>query len=138
MYIGYSRMLLGITTDLLESLGVAWRHGGFIGVSWCCLASRRIYWSLLVLHGVTADLLESLGVAWRHGGFIGVSWCCLASRRIYWSLLVLLGITADLLELRYSMTASRRIYWNRGIAWWHHGGFIGVTAIVLHHGGYNL
>jgi len=93
---------------------VAWRHGGFIGVSWCCMESRRIYWSLLVLPGITTDLLESLGVAWHHGGFIGVSWCCLASRRIYWSLLVLPGITADLLE-------------SLGVAW-HHGGFIGVTV----------
>jgi len=65
-------MLLGVTADLLESLGVAWRHGGFIGVSWCCMASRRIYWSLLVLHGVTADLLES----W---------YSVMASRRIYWN-----------------------------------------------------
>ena len=63
-------MLRGITADLLEARGVAWHHGGFIGGSWCCVASRRIYWRLMVLCGITADLLEAHGVAWHHGGFI--------------------------------------------------------------------
>ena len=79
------------------------------------MASRRIYWSLMVLHGITADLLEAHDVAWHHGGFIGDSWCCMASRRIY-----LDGVTA--------LLASRRIYLD------------GITAptVLCHHGGYNL
>ena len=108
-------MLRGITADLLEASGVAWHHGGFIGGSWCYVASRRIYWRLVVLRGITADLLEARGVEWHHGGFIGDSWYCMASRRIYVD-----GITA--------LLASRRIYAD------------GITAptVLCHHGGYNL